>query len=372
MNENDKTLVIISPAFPEDESADYWVPSQQQMVKALKKNFPDLHIVVLTILYPYHDSKYSWHGVEVVSFDGTHKRRLKRFGLWRNVWQTLNNIRRQHKIIGLLSFWCGECAFLGHYFGKFYSIRHLCWICGQDARETNRWVRFIRPAATELAAMSFTLANEFLKNHKIKPGFIIPNAVTPGSFPLLADKDRDIDFLGVGSFEPLKQYDLFARVLGAVKQAIPGIRAFHCGIGREQEKIKTLIKELGLEDNFWLLGGKNHEAVIQLMQQTKVFLHTSRYEGFSTVCLEALYAGAQVISFCYPLEHPVPHWHVVGTEEEMTAKAIGLLHDPNIEYKPVLLYSMDESAREVIKLFQGDVDAGLETKHRKKDGSLVI
>ena len=78
MNENDKTLVIISPAFPENESADYWVPSQQQMVKALKKNFPDLHIVVLSILYPYHDSKYSWHGVEVVSFDGTHKRRLKR------------------------------------------------------------------------------------------------------------------------------------------------------------------------------------------------------------------------------------------------------------------------------------------------------
>ena len=372
MNEKDKTLVIISPAFPENESADYWVPSQQQMVKALKKNRPELHIVVLSILYPYHDYKYTWHDVEVISFDGTHKRRLKRIVLWRNVWQALNNIRRHHTIIGLFSFWCGECAFLGHYFGKFYSIPHLCWICGQDARETNKWVRFIRPVATELAAMSFSLANEFLKNHKIKPGFIIPNAVNPHSFPPLTSKIRNIDFLGVGSFEPLKQYDVFAKVLAAIKQSIPGMRAFHCGIGREQEKIKTLIKDLGLEDNFWLLGGKNHEDVIQLMQQTKVFLHTSRYEGFSTVCLEALYAGAQVISFCYPLDHPAPHWHVVATKEEMTAKAICLLQDPETVYEPVLLYSMDESAREVMKLFQGVADTGLNTNHGRKAGRLVI
>ncbi|MEI9807335.1 MAG: glycosyltransferase [Bacteroidota bacterium] len=355
MKNDDKTLVILTPAFPEDESADYWVPSQQLMVKALKNNFPDLHIIVLSLLYPYHASTYNWHGVQVISFDGTHKRKLRRILLWRNAWQTLKDIHRHHTVIGLFSFWCGECACIGKYFGRKYSIKHYSWICGQDARKTNKWVRFIRPRAQELAAMSFFLANEFYKNHGIKPAHIIPNAIDPLSFPAALSTERDIDILGAGSFEPLKRYDLFAEIIGSLRQLLPGIRAFHCGIGREKEKVETLRKTLRLENNLRLLGGKTHEEVLQLMQRTKVFLHTSNYEGLSTVCLEALYAGAHVISFCYPLDHPVPHWHVVHTKEEMTAKAIELLQHPHTEHTPVLLYPMDDSAKAVMKLFEDKI-----------------
>ena len=123
-------------------------------------------------------------------------------------------------------------------------------------------------------------------------------------------------------------------------------------MGREKDKTEALINELSLQTNLHLLGGKLHEEVLQLMQQTKIFLHTSEYEGFSTVCLEALYAGAHVISFCYPLDHPVPHWHVVKSKDEMTAKALEILQNPASEYTPVLLYSMDDSAKEMMRLFE--------------------
>ena len=91
------------------------------------------------------------------------------------------------------------------------------------------------------------------------------------------------------------------------------------------------------------------------MQQAKILLHPSSYEGFSTVLLEALDAGAHVISFCYPFDKPVPHWYVVNSRDEMTARAIQILLDPNTEYKPVLLHSMDDSARAFMNLFENEL-----------------
>ena len=86
-----KTLIILSPAFPENEAADYWVPSQQLMVKALKKNYPGLHVIVIALLYPYSCTRYTWNGVEVISFDGTHRRKLKRVRLWYEVWKKMGS-----------------------------------------------------------------------------------------------------------------------------------------------------------------------------------------------------------------------------------------------------------------------------------------
>ena len=350
----DKTLVILTPAFPKNESETYWIPFLQLLIKAIKRNFPGLNIIVLSFAYPRGESTYSWNGFRVTSFNGAAKRKLKRIFFWRKIWKTLNNIRRHHNIIGLLSIWCGECAFIGKYFGKRYSIKHLSWICGQDALKSNKWVRFIRPKPDQLAAMSFFLVNEFNKNHHIKPQYIIPNAIDPQLFLRHSDLKRDIDVLGAGSLVPLKQYDLFVRAVASTRDAIPDLRAFHCGGGGDKEKIETLIKQLRLAGNLQLLGEKTHEEVLGLMQKTKVFLHTSRFEGFGGVCLEALYAGAHVISFTYPLEHPVGHWHVVSNIDEMAAKAIDILRDPNTEYSPVLVYSMDDSAKGVMNLFDNE------------------
>ncbi|MGC4036815.1 MAG: glycosyltransferase [Chitinophagaceae bacterium] len=346
-----KTLVILSPAFPENEAATYWVPSQQLMVKALKKNFPGLHIIVLALLYPYSESTYTWNGVEVISLDGMHKRKIRRPILWMKAWRVLKKIHQQNSDIGLLSFWCGEAAFIGNRFAKKYSLQHQIWICGQDARKTNKWVRFIRPKEIQLMAMSLSLSNEFFKNHGIKPFQIVPNAIDPGMFPREKSTTKDIDILGVGSFEPLKQYDVFTRIISELKTKIPAIKAFHAGIGKEQKKIESLIAKLSLQNNLTLLGGKTHQEIIELMLRTKVFMHTSNYEGFSTVCLEAIYAGAHVISFCYPLKQPVPQWHVVSSEKEMYLKALEILTRETTEYTSVLLYSMDNSAEALMRTF---------------------
>jgi glycosyltransferase involved in cell wall biosynthesis len=184
----------------------------------------------------------------------------------------------------------------------------------------------------------------------VRPNYLVENAVDPALFSAVG-AERTIDILGVGSFEPLKQYDVFTEVVRSVQAQINDVRAAHCGIGREQEKIQSLIKQFRLEKNFHLLGGKPHEEILKLMQQTKIFLHPSRYEGFSTVCLEALYAGCHVVSFLKPVEKEVKHWHIVKTQQEMVEKCLHLLGSRDLDFERVLLYSMDDSARKVMNLF---------------------
>jgi glycosyltransferase involved in cell wall biosynthesis len=301
--------------------------------------------------YPQHPCIYDWHGCRVISLGGSKWKLGRLLDRWRR-WKTLKKIHRENSVTGLFSFWCGECAVTGKYFAKKKSIKHFSWICGQDARKSNKWVRFLQPGAEELVAMSPFLVNEFHKNHGIRPAHIIPNAIDTRLFSGDPPLQRDIDILGAGSLIPLKQYGIFAEIIASLRQSFPNIKSLHCGDGQEKEKVTILLKNLELDNNLLLLGSKPHDEVLSMMQRAKIFLHTSSYEGFSTVCMEALYAGAHVISFCYPLDHPVPHWHVVKDAVEMKNKATEILQDPNRDHSPVLLYSMDDSAKAVMQLFE--------------------
>lgn len=351
------TLVVLTPAFPENESATWWVPSQQGMVRALQENFPGIKVTVLSLLYPRQQAQYTWHNIEIKAFNGMHYRKWKRPALWAAVWQSLQRLHRQYHIIGLFSFWSGECAFIGQYFGRLHAIRHISWICGQDATQQNKWVRFIRPKGHQLAAMGAFLREQYRQSHGIHPHHLVPNAIDPQAFPVPLPAVRDIDIMAAGSFEPLKQYDLYAMMVDSLRQHLPQLRAIHCGLGREKVKVESIIRSLHLEDTLSLLGGRPHAEVLAWMQRTRVFLHTSRYEGCSTVCLEALYAGAQVISFCYPFDHPVAHWHVVTQPAEMIAKALEILQDPATDHSPVLYQSMAQSAKTAMGLFTGNSTA---------------
>ncbi len=347
------TLVILTPAFPGSEADSNWLPAHHQLVKAIKKQFPETDIVVLAFLYPHQASHYQWNEISVISFNGMHQKgRWKHLLLWRDIWREIQTIRRDRKVIGLFSFWCGECALIGHYFGLLHSIKHRCWVSGQDAQKGNKWVRLIRPKGRELVAMSNYLRETFCANYGVKPAAVIPNGIDVGIF----DKEdgtatRDIDILAVGSLVPLKQYEVLVRVVASLQSQFPQLRVIHCGEGEEKERLQALIIQLGLEPNLRFLGEIPHREVLQLMQRAKVFLHPSSSEGFSTVCLEALYAGARVISFCDPEDICVPEWQIVKDEAAMTAGTRKLLEAPPAT-TPVLLHSLEENARSVMQLFR--------------------
>jgi glycosyltransferase involved in cell wall biosynthesis len=162
---------------------------------------------------------------------------------------------------------------------------------------------------------------------------------------------RDIDILGAGNLIPLKQYDVFISIIAEVKKTIPGIIAKICGKGPEENSLRSLIAKEGLQDNIILVGERPHTEVLQLMQRSRLFLHCASYEGFGSVCIEALYAGASVVSFNEPMKKKIRHWHIAKTKEDMLKKILELLQDPNPENDIVCPYQMQDSVIKIMQLF---------------------
>jgi hypothetical protein len=69
--------------------------------------------------------------------------------------------------------------------------------------------------------MSASLRNQYSLSHGITPLHLVPNAIDPAVFCLQKATSRDIDMMAAGSFEPLKQYDLYAEIIGALRFSFP-------------------------------------------------------------------------------------------------------------------------------------------------------
>ncbi len=346
-----KILVILTPAFAGSTTETTWLPPMQVFVKALNRSFPGLKIVILSFHYPVLAvPNYTWNGNEVTTFSAKQPRRFKQILLWLRVWKKLRQLHKQYEITGLLSLWCAECALVGKYFAAVHHLKHFIWISGQDARLNNKYVKLIRPAPGCLVAMSNFLVREFAKNHGTTPAHVIPLGVDATMFEP-CDAQRDFDIMGAGSLIPLKQYDVFIKVVQQLAVNRPGIKGVICGGGPEEARLLAMLNDAGLQNNITLCGELPHAQVIAYMQRSKVFLHPSSYEGFGAVNLEALYAGAHVISFVKPVDEDIPHWHIVETPKQMAQTAEALLQNPGTAYSPVLPYSINDVARQMMALF---------------------
>jgi glycosyltransferase involved in cell wall biosynthesis len=350
MSDHEKTLVILTPGFARDEADSTCIPMQQSFVKTLKENHPQLNVIILALEYPYSKGIYSWFGTTVLSFNGRNKGGLTRLLLRRKVAMTLEKIHTVNKITGLLSFWYGECALAGKKIADKHGIKHYCWMWGQDVKKENKYVRKGHLKAGELIAFSDLLQNEFEKNHGIKPLHVITPGISVKTFSFTNAK-KDIDIMAAGSLIPLKQYDIFIKVIAEIKKNIPSISAVLIGDGVEKKRLQDLIEAAGLESNIILTGELPHPEVLQWMQRANLFLHPSSYEGFGIVCLEALCAGCKVISFIKPMSADIANWHIAGSKEEMIKTAIEILQKPKDEHKSIIPYTIEQSVQNMSQLF---------------------
>src|SRR5450631_1771095 len=217
MPKSNKALVILSPGFPKDESDSTCLPFLQNFILGINEQFPSLTIIILALDYPFSKTPYRWHQNEVIPFNGWKKRGFQKLYKWLSIRRRIIKINRHQNVIGLLSLWCGECAWLGNRFAKKNHLLHFCWIQGQDAKKENKYVSRINPSPEELIALSDFGRNEFEKNHGIRPGHLIPLGINSPDSPPGAT-GRDIDVLGVGSLILLKQYHLFIEAVYHLKK----------------------------------------------------------------------------------------------------------------------------------------------------------
>ena len=348
MQEFPMTLVVLTPGFPKNEE-DLSLSIQQQFVKTLHLHFPDLQVVVLALRCPASPA-YQWHGAMVFPLSGLGKSAIGHVLSWIRAWGTLKKLRRNRKLIGLFSFRYNECALIGKLFSRRYSLKHFVWITGRDARKSNKLPKLLRPVAGELIAMSGFLANEFFINHSVRPAYIIPNgleekALTPNRAA------REFDLVGIGPQAAGKNPDPFIAVTALVRKHNPSVKASIWVDGPEFRHLQISIRDTYLVNNISIKVFKTRAEILGLLAQTKIFLDTSPYEGSSSVCLEALQAGAHVISLSNPMTGWVNHWHIAESKDDMAVRAVALLQSPNTEFTGVQPLRMSESVRNIMKLF---------------------
>jgi len=349
MNQQE-TLVIIIPGFPINEDDTTCLPTQQNLIKALNRNYPVLKIFIIAFQYPFVEKTYEWHSNTVISFYAK-KGIFRKIFVWIRLWNLLKSINRKYKVTGILSLWCAEYAIVAKMFARKYKLKQYCWLMGQDARPGNKFIGLLQPRPGSVIALSHSLADEFYRNYKVRPAHVIPNGINISQFEN-DSFDRDVDVLAVGSLIQLKQYDVFVKVIKELKNYLPDIRCVICGKGPEEEALKRLILESGLQKNISMLGELPHVKVLQIMQRSKVLLHPSSYEGFPAVCIEALYAGASVVSFVQPMNEEIERWHVVSNTNEMIAAVLSLLQDCKATYPSVLVYDVNDMVKALMDLYR--------------------
>lgn len=350
-SEND-TLIILTPGFPESESDSTCLPMQQSLLLHLKEKDPALNIIILSFQYPYYQKTYDWFGNRVISFNGQNKGGLSKLLLRQKINRTLKEINNKYEVIGLLSFWYGECALVAKRFADKNNLKHYCWLLGRDAGKENKYPLQVRATANELIALSDFLQDEFERNHQTRPLYMIPSGGYGNKIDNHA-KERNIDIIGAGSLIPLKRWDIFIDCIAEIKKEMPGIKAMLIGDGPEKEKLQLLIQKYSLQNNCTLTGELPHDKVLKHMQESKLLLHPSSYEGFSGVCQEALYNAAHVISFCRAMKQEIEQWHIVESKEQMKEKILQLMQAAGTSYKSIDPFPMDDTASKMLKLFYG-------------------
>ncbi len=102
------------------------------------------------------------------------------------------------------------------------------------------------------------------------------------------------DILFVGHLTPDKNPYEFIKIIDAIRETHPKIKALMVGGGDLGSECLALIMKLGLQDNIKMVGLQHNPYIY--MNQTKFVLVPSKFEGFCLAAVEAMSFGKPVLA----------------------------------------------------------------------------
>ncbi len=343
---SNRTVVILTPGFPEDETDSSCIPALQDYVLCLQKDFPQLKILVLTFQYPFKKGWYTWNGIDVFSAGGKNRKLFSRVKTWKIIWTQLKKNHQDVNIDVLHSFWLGEATLIAQRFAKKKNVKHIATIFGQDARTSNKYLRLLNFDRMMVVANSVFTAKTFFNTSNRQPDSVISFGLNMDLIPVDKVDQTKYDVIGVGGLTKVKNYDLFLEVIQSLVNDFPDMKVVIIGEGEERQLLEKNIRNYKLDKVVELKGLLPRKEVFQYLEQSKLFLHTAGYESSCHARLEALACGCSVVTFDngYLPEHPL--LYISKDKEEMISIARELLKKNKPESKTNL-----KSIGETVKSF---------------------
>jgi len=345
-----KRLLFISPIFPKNVNEDHVVPFISQFTQQFATT-TEIKIDVLSLMYPFSSAKYTLGNVTVYPIGSNFKPIFRQIPFLVKAILKGRSLHKQNKYDGILCFWYRESALVGKALGYLLQIKQVVWMHGQDINKDNKYISLLKIPHQQLVMISLQQSDFFFQNHKIRVRKIANVAVTRSLFPAFNTDERIYDVVGVGNLGALKNYSLFLDIISLLDRNNYNIIII--GDGEEMDMLKEKSKQLGLE-NIHFLGKLTHKEVLDYLNKSKVFLHTSKSEGGATVVQEALYSGCKVVC-TIALENKVEGDHFYfSTDKEQLANQVATLLSKPLEHKRIENFKMEDSIKIIYDSFYND------------------
>ncbi len=143
-----------------------------------------------------------------------------------------------------------------------------------------------------------TVTRDYLVRIGVEAGRVYP-MINPPDLSRVGPLDlpKSWDVLAVARLSPEKNLETFIRAVAMVRRSFGDLKACIVGDGRCQRELAALAHGLGLDDGLVFAGYQTDVA--RYFNSARVFVLTSRREGFPNVFLEAMACGLPcVVSDC--------------------------------------------------------------------------
>ncbi len=108
--------------------------------------------------------------------------------------------------------------------------------------------------------------------------------------------ERGLSILMVGNLLRGKGHEIVLRAMAQVAACFPGLQCRMIGEGSDQNRFRSLARDLCISGSVFLLGRQDRQAVAKAMRECTLFALPSRFEGLGCAYLEAMACGKPVIA----------------------------------------------------------------------------
>lgn len=284
-----KHIAIIVPGFPKDEDDTHCLPFVHVFARELAKNVG--RVSVFALHYPFSTKPYKWKGIDVYPLNGANKAWKRHLTLFTSLRRSMDFVNRKYPIDVLHAIWLNESSFYGMRLAHKWRLPLVMTTPGQDVLPANRYLNSIIQSKKEIYCLS-----EFQVGFLKKAGCKNAKVIEWGTQAVEIESSRTLDIIIVGNLIPLKNTSYFLDLCAALKAKGKTFKAMVIGAGPEDAGLHAKIAALHLEDSVEMRGACSHEEALKAISFAKVLVHTSVYEGFGMVLIEALAAGTQVLA----------------------------------------------------------------------------
>jgi glycosyltransferase involved in cell wall biosynthesis len=292
----DGKLVFLVPGFPKDEADQNCLPYLQDLILLLKDRLEDGQIEIISFHYPFIRSSYLWNNIQVHAIGGKNRKGIFKLLTWIRILWLLKTLHSKRSIDILHAVWLNETALMAQIFGYLTKTKSMVTIIGQDPLKSNNYLKLLRLKPLRLIGISKFVSEQLDKSTGYKADDVIPLVWRKHVFENLPESSLSFDILGVGNISPLKNFSLFIEVVEELVNERPHLKCAIIGSGKQLPELQKTLEDKRLSNNLQFLGETDRDVVLSIMKQSKVLLHTSKYESQGFAMSEALFQGMKVVS----------------------------------------------------------------------------